>query len=59
MDCRIFPLLRVEPYRNRGGDWRINFSYETDELLFLSTAQAWAMMSLPKIGEVKLADEID
>jgi hypothetical protein len=36
------PLLLVEPHRNNGGVWRIKFSYETGEPLYMSTAQASA-----------------
>ena len=54
------PVLLIEPHRNRGGVWRIKFSYETGEPLSMSTVQASTMASgLQKIGEVELADEID
>ena len=54
------PVLLIEPHRNRGGIWRIKFSYETAEPLSMSTVQASKMASLlHKIGEFELADEID
>ena len=54
------PALLVEPHRNPGGIWRIKFSYETNEPLSMSTAQASAMAAaLHEIGEADLADEID
>jgi hypothetical protein len=54
------PVLLIEPHRNRGGVWRIKFSYETDEPFSMSAVQASAMASrLHAIGEVELAEEID
>jgi hypothetical protein len=54
------PVLLIEPHRNRGGVWRIKFSYETGDPLSMNADQASTMAScLHKIGEVELADEID
>jgi hypothetical protein len=54
------PALLVEPHRNPGGIWRIKFSYEANEPLSMSAAQASTMVSaLHAIGEAELADEID
>jgi hypothetical protein len=54
------PALLVEPHRNPGGIWRIKFSYETNEPLSMSAAQASTMSAaLHEIGEAELADEID
>jgi hypothetical protein len=54
------PALLVEPHRNPGGIWRIKFSYETNEPLSMSSAQASTMAAaLHEIGEAELADEID
>jgi hypothetical protein len=54
------PVLLIEPHRNRGGVWRIKFSYEADEPLSMSAVQASTMASrLHEIGEVGLAEEID
>ena len=54
------PVLLIEPHRNRGGIWRIKFSYDTGEPLSMSTVQASAMaVRLHQIGEADLADEID
>jgi hypothetical protein len=54
------PAVLIEPHRNRGGVWRIKFSFETGEPLSMSVDQASTMASgLHKIGEAELADEID
>jgi hypothetical protein len=54
------PVLLIEPHRNRGGVWRIKFSYDNGEPLSMSTVQAAAMAArLHQIGEVDLAGEID
>ena len=54
------PVLLIEPHRNRGGVWRIKFSYETDEPFSMSAVLASTMASrLHVIGEVELAEEID
>jgi hypothetical protein len=53
------PALLIEPHRNKGGTWRIKFSYETSEPFSMSADQASTMVPrLREIGEVELADEI-
>ena len=54
------PALLIEPHRNRGGVWRIKFSYETGDPLSMSAGQAATMVSnLHEIGEADLAGEIN
>jgi hypothetical protein len=54
------PVVLIEPHRNRGGIWRIEFSYDTDQPLSMSAEQASSLATdLHKIGEDELGDEID
>jgi hypothetical protein len=54
------PVVLIEPHRNRGGAWRIKFSYDADQSLSMSSAQASSLATdLHQIGEGQLADEID
>jgi hypothetical protein len=54
------PVVLIEPHRNRGGIWRINFSYDTGLPLSMSTKQASSLANdLHQMGEDELADEID
>jgi hypothetical protein len=54
------PVILIEPHRNRGGAWRIKFSYNADESLSMSAAQAASLATdLHQIGEDQLAGEID
>jgi len=54
------PVVLIEPHRNRGGIWRIKFSYNTDESLSMSAGQASSLATdLHQIGEDLLAGEID
>jgi hypothetical protein len=54
------PVMLIEPHRNRGGEWRIKFSYATGEPLSMSALQASTMASsLHQIGEAELAGEVD
>ena len=53
------PVALIEAHRNRGGVWRIKFSYEAAEPLSMSAEQASIMAtSLQLIEEPELADEI-
>jgi hypothetical protein len=53
------PVL-IEPHRNKGGAWRIKFSYETGEPLSMAVDQASAMASLLRqIEETELAVEVE
>lgn len=54
------PVVLIEPHRNGGGIWRIEFSYDTDQPLSMSTEQASSLATdLHQIGEDELGDEID
>jgi hypothetical protein len=54
------PVVLIEPHRNRGGIWRIKFSYDTDLPLSMSTEQASSLATdLHQMGEDELGDEID
>jgi hypothetical protein len=54
------PVVLIEPYRNRGGTWRIKFSYDAEQSLSMSAAQASSLATdLHQIGENQLAEEID
>jgi hypothetical protein len=54
------PVVLIEPHRNRDGVWRINFSYDVNLPLSMSTQQASSLATdLHQIGEDELADEID
>ena len=54
------PVVLIEPHRNRGGTWRIKFSYDANESLSMSAAQALSLATdLHQIGEDQLAGEID
>jgi hypothetical protein len=54
------PVLLIEPHRNKGGAWRIKFSYETGEPLSMAVDQASAMASvLRQIEEPELAGEVE
>jgi hypothetical protein len=54
------PVVLIEPHRNRGGTWRIKFSYDADESLSMSAVQASSLATdLHQIGEDELAGEID
>jgi hypothetical protein len=54
------PVLLIEPHRNKGGVWRIKFSYETGEPLSMAVDQASAMASLLRqIEETELAGEVE
>jgi hypothetical protein len=54
------PVVLIEPHRNRGGVWRIKFSYDTDQPLSMSAGQASSLATeLHRIGEDLLAAEID
>jgi hypothetical protein len=54
------PVELIEPHRNHGGIWRIKFSYDTDQPLSMSAAQASSLATdLHQIGEDELAGEID
>ena len=54
------PVVLIEPHRNRGGIWRIKFSYDTDQPLSMSAEQASSLATdLHQIGEDELGDEID
>lgn len=53
------PRALIEPHRNRGGVWRIKFSYEAAEPLSMDVAQASTMESrLREIDEIEFADEL-
>ena len=55
-----FATSSIEPHRQGFGPWRIKFSYEDNEPLSMSSAQASEMaLSLHQIGEADMADEID
>ena len=50
----------IKPHRQGFGPWRIVFSYEHNEPLSMSSAQASEMaLRLHHIGEADMADEID
>jgi hypothetical protein len=54
------PVALIEPHRNRGGLWRIKFSFDADQPLSMSAGQASSLASdLHGIGEDLLASEID
>jgi hypothetical protein len=54
------PVALIEPHRNRGGVWRIKFSYDVDQPLSMSAEQASLLATdLYRIGEDELAGEID
>lgn len=54
------PVVLIEPHRNSGGIWRIEFSYDTEQPLSMSTEQASSLATdLHQIGEDELGDEID
>jgi hypothetical protein len=54
------PVLLIEPHRNKGGVWRIKFSYEAGEPLSMAVDQASAMASrLRQIEETELASEVE
>jgi hypothetical protein len=54
------PVVLIEPHRNRGGIWRIKFSYDADQSLSMSAGQAASLATdLHQIGEDLLAGEID
>lgn len=54
------PVVLIEPHRNNGGIWRIEFRYDTDQPLSMSTEQASSLATdLHQIGEDELGDEID
>ena len=54
------PVVLIEPHRNRGGIWRIKFSYDSEQPLSMSAGQASSLATdLHQIGEDELAGEID
>lgn len=54
------PVVLIEPHRNSGGIWRIEFSYDANEPLLMSAEQASSLATdLHQIGEDELGDEID
>lgn len=54
------PVVLIEPHRNRGGIWRIKFSFDADRPLSMSAGQASSLATdLNQIGEDQLAGEID
>jgi hypothetical protein len=54
------PVVLIEPHRNRGGIWRIKFSYDADRPLSMRPGRRrlWQPIS-NQIGEDQLAGEID
>lgn len=54
------PVVLIESRRNIGGIWRVEFSYDTNEPLSVSTEQASSLATdLHQISEDELGDEID
>jgi len=47
------PVVLIEPHRNRGGIWRINFSYDTGLPLSMSTKQASSVAVVEVNGALK------
>lgn len=53
------PILLVEAHRDRGGIWRIKFSYDQVEPLSMDSEQASRFATtLREIGEDEIASEI-